>query len=180
MAGKRGRSSRGHSSIRRNVTWGFGGITLDLADPEFITNFWIVAPAGAVPADGVPQLDTDNTLIRTISFWNVGGPLTASPSQISQVFLGIIAWNGVFANDPDQQVDAANGSLDWIWRMPVGRPEVGGGSVAVNFPTTEEMVHSRSMRKFGRDLGLLGCIHAVGDDPISLTWDIRYAVKFPW
>jgi len=180
MAGRRVHSRRGSTSPRRNVTWGWNGTNVqDLQGPGII-NSWVVAPAGAVPDGITPQLDTDNTLIRVITFWNTGGPLTAEPSQLSQIFLGLIAWNGSSAASPDQTVDAANGSLDWIWRMPINRPNVSGGSAAVNFPTTEEMVHSRAMRKFGRDSGLLQCISIFGDDPVTIMWDTRYAVKFPW
>jgi len=179
VAHRRAGSSRGKSP-RRNVTWGWNGVSINGFTGPGRSNFWIVAPAGAA-SDGItPQLDTDNTLIRTISFWNVGGTLTADPSVESQLFLGIIAWAGADAGAPDQTPDASNGAFDWVWRMPVNRPDVGGGSVAVNFPTTEEMVHSRAMRKFGRDLGLLGCISIVGEDSLSIIWDIRYAVKFPW
>jgi len=180
-------SARGRGP-KRDVVWGFNRrefVPFPAGDPSpSLFAYWVQVPARALPATTpgtVGQAVQDSTLIRTLIDWTVGGTLTADPGETSILTLGLILWDGTDGDAPPTDYpNPDDGTWDWIWRWPIIRPSVGGGSVAVNFPTTMPQVESRAQRKMGADSGLLMCMSLHGVDDVFVAIDVRQAFKLPF
>jgi len=181
MVRSRRRSFRGGTTRpKRDVTWGFYNNSQRLETAtDFVIADWIAFPAIVGPTVA-GTLPVDSTLIRMIVQAMFSGPIP--DVDVGGAWMGLISWQWPSDTIPDAVPLPQFGDFDWMWRWPIPRVGLGGGTALGSITSENTFINSRAMRKMGSDRGLLFVMNGNIDVSEDFGWflDVRYAYKLPW
>jgi len=179
-------SARSTNRPKRDVTWGYSTLTenITLGAGQF-TGIWLVGSANGIGAANFDNFRGDETVIRMLPHVGCSSVVSSTDSDNAGTYFGIIDWDqaGSVASIPAITPDPRDGAWDWMWRWAVMWNNEAGSSQLVFYDSTlanGPYADVRSMRKMGKNKGLLMVANNYANNNVALIWDVRFAVKLPW
>jgi hypothetical protein len=153
------------------MDWGSVATGNQSAAPATINCGWVITPGE------VGEAFVDPTLIR--STFSIGAQQTATSNRL-EIYIGMIAWNGIGQQNLAVCPDPIDGSFDWIINGAMLQPPASGQIPRSDtFCSQSDRFESKAMRRLGNDTGLLWVVSTGVNTATNIDYMvfIRYLLK---